>query len=62
MSELFEKIEEGFKRAHRKMIEEKALKNQELVFSDGNGKPYFVKARDLLTEEELMKVLNIMLL
>ena len=40
-------ILEGIKKAVQKMIDQKALLNQEIVLIDKEGKPYRVKARDL---------------
>jgi hypothetical protein len=40
-------ILEGIKKAIEKMIDQKALLNQDVVLVDENGKPYCVKAKDL---------------
>lgn len=40
-------IIEGIKKAIQKMIDRKALLNQDVVLIDKDGKPYRVKARDL---------------
>jgi hypothetical protein len=59
MSDIIAKIEEGLKRAYQKMIAEKALRDEEVVFSDGKGNPILVKARSLFSEEELKRILNL---
>ncbi len=41
-------ILEGMKKAIQKMIEQKAKLNEEIILIDENGKPYRVKAKDLL--------------
>ena len=43
-------ILEGMKKAIKKMIEQKAALNEEIVLIDENGKPYRVKAKDLLNK------------
>lgn len=40
-------ILEGLIKAVRKLIEQKAKLDEDLVFVDKSGKPYRVKARDL---------------
>ena len=46
---LFEKIDEGVKKAFKKLVEEKASVDGELVFSE-NGKIIKTKAKDLLLQ------------
>jgi hypothetical protein len=40
-------ILEGIKKAIQKMIDQKAMLDQDIVLVDENGKPYCVKAKDL---------------
>ena len=43
-----ERIIEGISRATRKLIEERASKNKNLIVADENGNPISVSAKDLL--------------
>lgn len=59
MSDITERITEGLAKAHKEMLKEKALRNEEIVIADENGNPIRVNARSYFTEDELKRILNI---
>ncbi|MBR1711898.1 MAG: hypothetical protein IJ722_00630 [Alloprevotella sp.] len=44
------KIREGLALAERRMLEEKAARNERLVYGDGRGGYYYAQATDVLRE------------
>lgn len=42
-----EKVMDGFRLAHKRLVEKAKRDDDELVIADKNGKPMRVKARDL---------------
>jgi hypothetical protein len=45
-------ILEGIAKAIKKMVDEKAKLNQEIVLVDAQGKPYRVRAKDIKANEK----------
>jgi hypothetical protein len=46
--ELDQKLDQGLKLAHRRMLEEKALHNETVVVSNSEGKIEYISAKEVL--------------
>lgn len=48
--DLFERINAGLEESFENLLRRKAALNQDMVFSDGNGNPYTVPAKQALED------------